>query len=188
MKKECLIMATITVAVLILASSVPAMQTTSISEYQPICPEESYNKIMELHEEGLSEEEIAEKLELPLDIVSGFLSGNYTLISSCPEPYQKSEENVSTEKPMESITPEEPKESITPGKKNVPEKSMEQWRQDHTVKVKAIRTLKYEQGYLISKEMYTSEEYKKRFGKDMGCTLVSIHISPLHQLPFGNLL
>jgi len=39
-------------AVLILASSVPAMQTTFMSEYQPICPEESYNKITELHEEG----------------------------------------------------------------------------------------------------------------------------------------
>ncbi|MDI6811310.1 MAG: hypothetical protein QMD80_06535 [archaeon] len=69
---------------------------------------------------------------------------------------------------MESITPEEPKESITPGetKKIVPEKSMEQWEKEHTVKVKAIRTLKYEQGYLISKEIYTSEEFKKRFGRD----------------------
>jgi hypothetical protein len=118
-------------------------------------------------EKGKTEEEIAETLELPLDVVNGFISGDYTIISACPEPYQKSEENVNTEKPMEGITPEEPKESITPGKKKiVPEKSMEQWRQDHTIKVKAIRTLKYEQGYLISKEIYTSEEYKKRFGRD----------------------
>jgi len=56
MKKEYLIIATITLVVLILASSVPAMQTTAVSEYQPTCPEESYNKITELHEEGLSEE------------------------------------------------------------------------------------------------------------------------------------
>jgi hypothetical protein len=222
MKKEYLIIATITLVVLILASSVPAMQSTSIPEYPPICPEESYNKITELHEEGWSEEEIAEelafpldivnrylegnytpppcpewdqsmplsecptyskikdlygegwseeeiaeKLELPLDVVCGFISGNYTIISSCPEPYQKSKENVTTEKSTESKTPEEPKESITPGKKKiVPEKSLEQWRQEHTVKVKAIRTLKYEQGYLISKEIYTSEEFKKRFGRD----------------------
>ncbi len=213
MKKEYLIIATIALAVLLLASSAPAMQSTALSEYQPVCPEESYNKITELYEgelseeeiaeelafpldivtrylegnytlpsypepdqrmplsdcptyskikdlygEGWSEDEIAEKLELPLDIVRGFLSGNYTIISSCPEPYQKSEENVTTEKPMESITP---------GKKKViPEKSMEQWRQEHTVKVKAIRTLKYEQGYLIGKEIYMSEEYKKRFGRD----------------------
>ena len=223
MKKEYLIIATITLAVLILASSVPAMQSTSISEYQPICPEESYSKITELHEKGLSEEEIAEKLafpldivnrylegnytppscpeldqsiqpipkesynkitelydegwseeeiaeklELPLDVVHGFISGNYTTISSCPEPYQKSEKNVTTEKSMES-KPEKSKESITPGetmKKITPEKSMEQWRKEHTVKVKAIRTLKYEKGYLETKEVYTSEEFKKRFGRD----------------------
>ncbi|HJH26354.1 MAG TPA: hypothetical protein C5S37_06155 [Methanophagales archaeon] len=224
MKKEYLIIATITLVVLILASSVPAMQSTSIPEYPPICPEESYNKITELYEEGLSEdeiaeelafpldivnrylngnytpppcpesnqsispsdcptyskikdlygegwseEEIAEKLELPLDVVCGFLSGNYTIISSCPKPYQKSEEEVTTQKSMESISLEKTKESITPGKtmKNVtPEKSMEQWRQEHTVRVKAIRTLKYEQGYLEIKEIYTSEEFKKRFGRD----------------------
>jgi len=215
MKKEYLIIATVALAVLVLASSVPAMQNTSISEYQPICPEESYNKITELHEEGLSEEgiaeelafpldivngylagnytppscpesnqsispsdcptyskikdlygegwskeEIAETLELPLDVVNGFLSGNTTIISSCPEPYQKSEENVTAEKPKESITPGETMKNVTP------EKSMEQWRQEHTIKVKAIRTLKYEQGYLISKEIYTSEEFKERFGRD----------------------
>ena len=61
-------MATIAVAVLISVSSAPAMQTTFMSEYQPICPEESYNKITELHEEGWSEEEIAEELAFPLDI------------------------------------------------------------------------------------------------------------------------
>jgi predicted transcriptional regulator len=148
MRKEYPIIATIALAVLVLASSAPAMQSISLSEYQPICPEESYNKITELYEEGLSEdeiaeelafpldivnrylegnytpppcpvsnqsispsdcptyskikdlhgegwskEEIAEKLELPLDAVSGFISGNYTIISSCPEPYQKSEKN-----------------------------------------------------------------------------------------------
>ena len=224
MKKENMIMATIAVAVLISVSSAPAMQTTFMSEYQPICPEESYNKITELHEEGWSEEEIAEelafpldivtrylegnytpppcpasnqrmslskcptyskikdlygegwneeeiaeKLELPLDVVNGFLGGNYTIISSCPEPYQKSEKDVITAKSTESITPEETNENITQGKtmKNVtPKKSMEQWRKEHTVKVKAIRTLKYEQGYLISKEIYTGEEFKKRFGRD----------------------
>jgi ribosome-binding protein aMBF1 (putative translation factor) len=134
---------------------------------QPI-PKESYNKITELYDEGWSEEEIAEKLELPLDVVHGFISGNYTTISSCPEPYQKSEKNVITEKSMES-KPEKSKESITPEetmKKITPEKSMEQWRKEHTVKVKAIRTLKYEQGYLETKEIYTSEEFKKRFGRD----------------------
>ena len=151
MKKEYLIIAIIALAVLTLVSSVPAMQSTSISEYRPVCPEESYNKITELYEEGLSEdeiaeelafpvgivtkypkgeyippvypepdqrmplsecptyskikdlygegwseEEIAETLELPIDVVSGFLSGNYTIISACPEPYQKSEKNVSS--------------------------------------------------------------------------------------------
>jgi len=149
MRKEYPIIATIALAVLVLASSAPAMQSTSISEYQPICPEESYSKITELYEEGLSEgeiaeelafpldivnrylegnytpppcpesnqrispsdcptyskikdlhgegwskEEIAEKLELPLDAVSGFLSGDYTIISSCPEPYQKLEKSA----------------------------------------------------------------------------------------------
>ena len=151
MKKEYLIIAIIALVVLTLVSSVPAMQSTSISEYQPVCPEESYNKITELYEEGLSEdeiaeelafpvgivtqylkgeyippvypepdqrmplsecptyskikdlygegwseEEIAETLELPIDVVGGFLSGNYTIISACPEPYQKSEKNVSS--------------------------------------------------------------------------------------------
>jgi DNA-binding NarL/FixJ family response regulator len=89
MKKEYLIKATIALAVLILASSIPAMvsslpeaqsqslansnQNTSMSEYQPVCPEESYNKITELYEEGLSEDEIAEELAFPLDIVNRYL-------------------------------------------------------------------------------------------------------------------
>ena len=68
MKK--IIIAAIAVAVLILASSVPAMQSTFIPEYPPVCPEESYNKITELYEEGWSEEEIAEELAFPLDIVN----------------------------------------------------------------------------------------------------------------------
>ena len=156
MRKEYPIIATIALAVLVLASSAPAMQSISLSEYQPICPEESYNKITELYEEGLSEgviaeelafpldivtrylegnytpsacpesnrsispsdcptyskikdlygegwskEKIAETLELPLDAVSGFLSGDYTIISSCPEPYQKSEEDVTADKNKE---------------------------------------------------------------------------------------
>ena len=88
MKKEYLIIATVALAVLILVSSVPAMQSTSISEYQPICPKESYNKITELHEEGLSEEEIAEKLAFPLDIVTRYLEGNYTP-PPCPESDQR---------------------------------------------------------------------------------------------------
>jgi predicted transcriptional regulator len=90
MKKEYLIIATITLAVLILASSVPAMQSTSISEYQPICPEESYSKITELYDEGLSEDEIAEELAFPLDIVTRYLEGNYT-----PPPYPVSNQSIS---------------------------------------------------------------------------------------------
>jgi len=82
MKKENMIMATIAVAVLISVSSAPAMQTTFMSEYQPICPEESYNKITELHEEGWSEEEIAEELAFPLDIVNRYLKGNYTYVKT----------------------------------------------------------------------------------------------------------
>jgi hypothetical protein len=167
MKRKYLIIATIALAMLILASSVPAIvsslpeaqsqslakpnQNTVMSEYQPTCPEESYNKITELHEKGLSEEGIAEELafpldivnrylegnytpppcpeskqsmplsecptyskikdlygegwseeviaetlELPLDVVRGFISGDYTIISACPEPYQKSEKNASS--------------------------------------------------------------------------------------------
>jgi len=82
MKKENMIMATIAVAVLISVSSAPAMQTTFMSEYQPICPEESYNKITELHDEGWSEEEIAEELAFPLDIVNRYLKGNYTYVKT----------------------------------------------------------------------------------------------------------
>jgi len=103
MKKEHLIKTTIALAVLILAFSIPAIvssltvapnhslaksnQTTSISEYQPICPEESYTKITELHEEGLSEDEIAEELAFSLDIVTRYLKGNYTPLP-CPESKQ----------------------------------------------------------------------------------------------------
>jgi len=50
------------------------------------CP--TYGKIKDLYGEGWSEEKIAETLELPLDAVSGFLSGNPAVISSCPEPYK----------------------------------------------------------------------------------------------------
>ena len=44
------------------------MQSTFVSEYQPICPKESYNKITELHEEGWGEE-----LALLLDLVNRYL-------------------------------------------------------------------------------------------------------------------
>jgi hypothetical protein len=63
MNKEFLIIATITVVVLLLASSALAMQSAFIPEYQPICPNESYNKITKLYEQGLTEGEIAEELE-----------------------------------------------------------------------------------------------------------------------------
>jgi len=58
------------------------MQSTFVSEYQPICPKESYNKITELHEEGWGEKEIAEEHALLLDLVNRYLEGNYT-----PPPY-----------------------------------------------------------------------------------------------------
>lgn len=84
MKRKYLTKAIVVLAVLVLASSVPAMQGTFIAEYQPICPEESYNKITELHEEGWSEDEIAEELAFPLGIVNRYLEGNY-IPPSCPE-------------------------------------------------------------------------------------------------------
>lgn len=58
------------------------MQSTFVSEYQPICPKESYNKITELHEGGWGEKEIAEELAFLLDLVNRYLEGNYT-----PPPY-----------------------------------------------------------------------------------------------------
>jgi len=42
--------------------------------------------------------------------------------------------------------------------------TMEKWVQDHTVKVTATTTCKYEQGYMIMKEVYTGKELKERFG------------------------
>ncbi|HJH27917.1 MAG TPA: hypothetical protein C5S37_14415 [Methanophagales archaeon] len=54
---------------------------------EPQCPNESYNKILELYEEGWSRDKIAEELGFPLYIVSRFLEGNYTP-PSCPEPDQ----------------------------------------------------------------------------------------------------
>ncbi|RLG39308.1 MAG: hypothetical protein DRN91_00025 [Candidatus Alkanophagales archaeon] len=45
-----------------------------------------------------------------------------------------------------------------------PEKSMEQWRREHTVKVKATTIYKYEQGYLEIKEIYTGKDLEKKFG------------------------
>jgi parallel beta-helix repeat protein len=41
---------------------------------------------------------------------------------------------------------------------------MEKWMQDHTVKVNATTTCKYEQGQLLIKEVYTGKELKERFG------------------------
>jgi len=42
--------------------------------------------------------------------------------------------------------------------------AMEKWMQDHTIKVNATTTCKYEQEYLLVKEIYTGEELKERFG------------------------
>ncbi|MGB7532338.1 MAG: NosD domain-containing protein [Halobacteriota archaeon] len=42
--------------------------------------------------------------------------------------------------------------------------AMEKWMQDHTLKVNLTTTCKYEQGYLLVKEVYTGEELKERFG------------------------
>ncbi|MCW3137378.1 MAG: hypothetical protein N2V76_02950 [Methanophagales archaeon] len=47
-----------------------------------------------------------------------------------------------------------------------PEKSMEQWREEHTVKVKATTIYKYEQGYLEIKEIYSGKDIEKKFGVD----------------------
>lgn len=52
------------------------------------------------------------------------------------------------------------------GKNVTAEKSIEQWQKEHTIKVKVTRTLKYEQGYLETKEIYTGTEFKNRFGRD----------------------
>ena len=123
MKKEYLIKATIALAVLILAFSIPVMvsslpeaqskslvksnQTTFISEYQPVCPEESYNKIAELHAEGLSEEKIAEELAFPLDIVNRYLEGNYTYVktSSTYDEPPGMKEYVPPKEPLPKSTP-----------------------------------------------------------------------------------
>jgi len=93
------------------------MPSTSLPEYQPICPEESYNKITELHEEGLGEEEIAEELAFPLDIVTKYLKGEY-ISPVYPEPSQEpSEEGVPkkpvTEEPVEQQQRDLPAEDST---------------------------------------------------------------------------
>ena len=76
----------------------------------PICPEESYNKITELHEEGWSEEEIAEELAFPLDIVTKYLKGEY-IPPVYPEPSQEpSEEGPSEERVPKKPVTEEPVE------------------------------------------------------------------------------
>ncbi|MDD2665993.1 MAG: hypothetical protein PHD13_00565 [Methanocellales archaeon] len=92
-------------------SNVLAMQSTSTSEYQSMCPPESYKKITELYEEGWSEEEIAEELAFPLDIVTKYLKGEY-VPSVYQEPSQEQSENVApkkpdTEEPVEQLTEEE---------------------------------------------------------------------------------
>jgi len=43
---------------------------------------------------------------------------------------------------------------------------MEQWREEHTVKVNATTIYKYEQGYLEIKEIYTGKDLEKKFGVD----------------------
>lgn len=42
--------------------------------------------------------------------------------------------------------------------------AMEEWIQEHTVKVNSTTTCKYDPGYLLIKEVYTGEELKERFG------------------------
>ena len=73
---------------------------------QPI-PKESYNKITELHEEGLSEEEIAEVLAFPLDIVNSYLKGDYTYIktSSTYDRPLGAKEYVPPKEPLPRPTP-----------------------------------------------------------------------------------
>jgi hypothetical protein len=43
-------------------------------------------------------------------------------------------------------------------------KELEEWIQDHTVKVTITTTYKYEEGHLLIKEVYTGEELKARIG------------------------
>nr|CBH38611.1 hypothetical protein, containing PKD domain [uncultured archaeon] len=42
--------------------------------------------------------------------------------------------------------------------------TMDEWMQDHTIKVTSTITYKYEEEYLLVKEVYTGEELKERFG------------------------
>jgi len=112
MKKKYMVIPIVILAVLLLASSVPAMQSTFISEHQPICPEESYNKITELYEAGLSEDEIAEELAFPLDIVNRYLEGNYTPppcseLDQSIQPIPKESYNKITELHEEGLSEEE---------------------------------------------------------------------------------
>jgi len=48
----------------------------------------------------------------------------------------------------------------------VPEKSLEQWTQEHTVEVEHTMICKYEQGYLEIKEIYSGKDIEKKFGVD----------------------
>jgi len=45
-----------------------------------------------------------------------------------------------------------------------PEKSLEQWTQEHTVEVEHTTIYKYEQGYLEMKEIYTGIDLEKKLG------------------------
>ena len=47
-----------------------------------------------------------------------------------------------------------------------PEKSLEQWTQEHTVEVEHTTIYKYEQGYLEIKEIYTGIDLEKKLGVD----------------------
>jgi hypothetical protein len=42
--------------------------------------------------------------------------------------------------------------------------TMDEWMQDHTIKVTSTITFKYEEEYLLINEVYTGEELEKRFG------------------------
>ncbi|MDY0385535.1 MAG: hypothetical protein RBT65_00105 [Methanolobus sp.] len=54
--------------------------------------------------------------------------------------------------------------AFVPAVSAVPEKTMEQWMQDHTVNVESTTTYKYEQGHLEIKETYTGKDLEERFG------------------------
>lgn len=54
--------------------------------------------------------------------------------------------------------------AFVPAVSAAPEKTMEQWMQDHTVNVESTTVYKYEQGNLEIKETYTGKDLEERFG------------------------